>query len=129
MHFHHVFEIDTALFQGTAPRPDSFNEMIGGDELAAWLHAALVEKGLDCAKPYVTDHGWDFEIRHEGGRYLVVCSCDFETEGEATEWHAVQVAHQKGNPIDPNPVLNLVRSVLEGEPAMTITVDEAKRRR
>lgn len=88
-----------------------------------------MEKGLNCGEPYAEDHGWDFEIRHEGGRYLVVCSCDFETESEATQWHAVQVAHLKGNAIEPNPVLNLVRSVLESEPAMTITADEAKRRR
>lgn len=128
MHFHQLFEIETDLFSGDAPRPDAINELIGGDELAAWLYKRLVAKGIICHAPYAEDHGWDFEVRSDRRRYLVVCSCEFADDGVPADRHFVQVARTKGEANEPDPVLVSVREVLTNEQAIQILADEPKRR-
>ena len=128
MTFHRVIEIETRLFRGVAPRPDIINEMIGGDELAGWLHGRLVAKGLQCGTTHAADHGWDFPVTSGGKRYLVVCSCDFEAEDAPAESHIVQVAQQKGEAVEPDPVLEAVRHALAAAAGIEIVSDEPRRR-
>ncbi|MCD9026720.1 hypothetical protein LDO26_00635 [Luteimonas sp. BDR2-5] len=125
-HFHHLFEIETDRFAGAAPRPDAINEMIGGDELAAWLHGRLCARGHACGEVYAEDHGWDFEITQDRRRYRVVCSCDFPEEGVPETCHFVQVAQTKGAPTAPDPLLAEVRAILAAEPDIAIVSDAAK---
>ena len=102
--------------------------MIGGDELAAWLHGRLVAQGLRCGTAHVADYGWDFEVTFGRARYLVVCSCDFEAEDVPAEHHVVQVAQRKGEAVEPDPVLEAVRHVLASTAGVEITADEPRRR-
>jgi len=46
LHFHHLFKIETNIFDGTALRSNAINELIGGDELAAWFNERLVARGI-----------------------------------------------------------------------------------
>ncbi|MEZ0471589.1 hypothetical protein [Luteimonas salinilitoris] len=124
--FHRLFEIETDKFPGVAPRPDAINEMIGGDELAAWLHDRLIAQGYACRDIYTEDHGWDFEVTRDRRRYRVVCSCDFEKEGVPARWHFVQVAQIKGEPVEPDPLLAEVRVILVAGDDIQIVADEAK---
>lgn len=129
MHAHHLFEIETDAFAGLAPRPDAINEAVGGDELAAWLYARLSERGHACRDLGAEDHGWDFDVAHEGRRYRVVSSCEFEAEGVPARCHVVQVAQTRGAPVDPDPLLGDVRALLAGNPDFVVVADETKRRR
>ena len=62
---HHAFEIETPMFKGVAPRPNAVNQLIGGDELCAWIHARLASCGIELSEAWPEDHGWDFEARLE----------------------------------------------------------------
>ncbi|WP_025884972.1 hypothetical protein [Asaia prunellae] len=128
MHFHHLFDIESSIFRGSAPRPDAINEQIGGDELAAWLHERLIAAGIACDPVHAEDHGWDFEIKSGKRRYLVVCSCEFRKKGVSTSWHSVQVAQTKGAALIPDPVLVAVREVLSAAPDIRILTDEPRGR-
>jgi hypothetical protein len=87
---HVVLEVKTDRFTGTAPR-DGLNDLIGGDELANWLSAALREDGFGAVDPWPEDHGWDFAVRHNDIVYLVTCSCDFEDYDRAAADFFVQI--------------------------------------
>lgn len=88
---HVVLEVKTDRFTGTAPRA-GVNDLIGGDELANWLSAALRDDGLSAVDPWPEDHGWDFAVRHNDIVYLVTCSCDFEEDGKPATDFFVQIA-------------------------------------
>ncbi len=128
-HVHHLFEIKTDIFLGVGPRPDAINKGIGGDELAAWLFARLSEGGYACRDLGAEDHSWDFDVAHEGLRYRVVCSCEFEAEDEPARAHVAQVAQTRGATVDPDPLLGAVRALLAGNPDFVVATDEARRRR
>ncbi|MUO42182.1 MULTISPECIES: hypothetical protein [Rhizobium/Agrobacterium group] len=127
MLFHHLFEIETDLFKGTAPRPDALNDLIGGDELAAWLHERLSANEIACGSVHAEDHGWDFEIHSEDRRYRIVCSCEYEEEGRPAREHFIQVAQVKGAAVVPDPVLAAVRGVLMAATDIEVTGDQPKR--
>ena len=129
-----VFEIRTDRFTGTAPR-DGVNENIGGDELASWLSAQLREAGLSAVDPWPEDHGWDFAVRHDGGVYLIVCSCEFEEGPAPATDFLVQVSLERSfmdkllgrRKMDAasDPVVAAVRGVLSAQADMKV-FDQAK---
>ncbi|MCF1464056.1 hypothetical protein FS827_22385 [Agrobacterium vitis] len=127
MLFHHLFEIEAGLFKGTAPRPDAVNDLIGGDESAAWLHERLSAKEIACGSVHAEDHGWDFEIQSGDRRYRIVCSCEFEDEGISAREHFIQVAQVKGAAVVPDPVLAAVRGALMSAADIEVTGDQPKR--
>ena len=69
-----------------ASRAERVNEDIGGHALAAWLSERLTAKGHAGSRPWVEDHGWAFDISHEGRVYLCTCSID-ESEPGPREAH------------------------------------------
>lgn len=86
-----VFNFATSLFAGAPPRPDAVNENLGGDELAAWLVSRLKDKDFAASDFWAEDHGYDFDIRLGGRRYLVVCARDFDEEKERPGHHWIVV--------------------------------------
>ncbi|MCH7304036.1 MULTISPECIES: hypothetical protein [Acinetobacter] len=129
MYFHHLFEIETDIFKGVAPRPDAINELIGGDEFAVWLRERLILQQISCKDIYAEDHGWDFVLNVVGRSYLIVCSCEFEDEELSTEWHSVQIAQIKGEIIEADPILDLLRKLLIDASELTVLADESISRR
>ncbi len=126
---HVVFEVKTDRFTGTAPRA-GVNDLIGGDELANYLSAALREGGFGAVDPWPEDHGWDFSLRHNDNVYLIVCSCDFDDYTTPSSDYIVQVSlertlmdrllgRRKSN-ADSDPVLAGVRAIIAREPDMQI---------
>ena len=128
-HFHHLFEIETDTFTSVAPRPNAINENIGGDELASWLHARLLESGYTCSEIEPEDHGWDFDVTHEGRRDRVVSAGELEAEGVMARWHAVQVAQTRGEAAHPDPLLGDVRALLAENANFVVVADETRHRR
>lgn len=132
---HVTFEVRTDRFTGTAPRA-GVNEMIGGDELANWLSAALREDGFDAVEPWPEDHGWDFTIRHADIGYLVACSCDFEDDGKPATDFFVQIAVPRSlmdrlfgrKKIDAasDPVVAAIRALLVGQADMHVIDQDAE---
>ena len=129
-----VFEVRTERFTGTAPR-DGVNENIGGDELAIWLSSQLREAGLSAVDPWPEDHGWDFAVRHDGGVYLIVCSCEFDEGSKPATDFLVQVSLQRSfmdkllgrRKLDAasDPVMTAVREILNAQSDMKV-FDQAK---
>ena len=130
---HVVIGVETDMFKGTAPRPDAVNELIGGDEMAAWLRRELTTRGIDASEVWAEDHGWDFSVAHNGCIYLVVCSCDFEDARTPKREFCVQVALQRSfcdrllgrRKVDKeqDEVLQMVRSTLTANPNFTLTFE------
>lgn len=129
-----VFEIRTERFAATAPR-GGVNDNIGGDELAIWLSAQLREAGLSAVDPWPEDHGWDFAVRHDGGVYLVVCSCEFDEGPKPATDFLVQVSLQRSfmdkllgrRKLEAvsDPVMTAVREILNAQSDMKV-FDQAK---
>ena len=131
---HQVFEIETATFKETGPRPDAINEMIGGDEMAAWVRAQLCAKGHACTEFWPEDHGWDFFVELDRRQYMVVSSCDFEEAGKPAIWHAVQLSHQRSivdrllgrnRTPEPDPLLADLRDILKANKDFKILAEHS----
>jgi hypothetical protein len=130
---HVVIGVETDMFKGTAPRPDAVNDLIGGDEMAAWLCRELKSRGIDASEVWPDDHGWDFNVAHKGCTYLVVCSCDFEDLGAPAREFIVQVSLERSlfdrllgrRKVDrqQDEILQTVRSTLAANPAITLTFE------
>ncbi len=128
-----VIGVETDIFKGTAPRPGAVNDLIGGDEMAAWLRRELKTRGIDASEVWADDHGWDFTIAHNGRTYLVVCSCDFEDVGTPAREFLVQVSLERSffdrllgrRKVDKerDDVLRMVRSTLAANPDFTLTFE------
>ncbi len=69
---HHAIEFKTKLFQGTAPRPDAINELIGGDQAASWIQGQLSARGFTPGTIVAEDHGWDFTIQNGEKRPILL---------------------------------------------------------
>lgn len=132
---HVVLEVKTDRFTGTAPRA-GVNELIGSDELANWLSAALREHDFGAVDPWAEDHGWDFALRHGDIVYLVSCSCDFEDDGKPATDFFVQIAvtrslidrllgRRKMNAAT-DPVVVAIRALLRGQADMQVTDQDAE---
>ncbi len=132
---HVVFEVKTDRFTGIAPR-GGVNDLIGGDELANWLSAALREDGFGAVDPWPEDHGWDFSLRHADIGYLVVCSCDFEDDGKPATDFFVQIAvprslidrllGRKKTDAAFDPVVAAIRALLVGQADMHVIDQDAE---
>jgi hypothetical protein len=91
----HLFRISTDSFSGKSPRPHAVNELIGGDELAAWLHKMLTLESIQVSEIWEEDHGWAFELEFSGRKYLVVCHCEFTDLGVTEHQHSVLIQHKR----------------------------------
>lgn len=135
---HRVFEVETALFKGLAPRPEAINELIGGDEMANWLHNQLEKRVAGLSEIWAEDHGWAFQAEVNGRQYLVVCSCDFENTRSPATWHAVQVADKRSlmdkllgrnkTPIS-DPLVEIIRETLRSNPHFSVLDEKDVQRR
>lgn len=126
---HHAIEFETKLFQGTAPRPDAINELIGGDEAASWMHGQLSKRGFTPGTIVAEDHGWDFTVQNGEKTYLIVSSCDFSDLGTTENHHIIQVANRRSfldklfgrnKTVGIDPMLKEVREIIERHPEMAI---------
>lgn len=130
---HVVIGVETDMFKGTAPRPDAVNELVGGDEMAVWLHRELLTRGIGASEIWADDHGWDFNLTQKGCSYLVVCSCDFEDVGTPEQEFFVQVSLERSffdrllgrRKLDEeqDEILRMVRSTLAANPDFTLTFE------
>jgi hypothetical protein len=128
MHKAIVFETD--LFNGTSPRPEAVNELIGGDETANWIHSELSKRGYEPDEIVPEDHGWDFLVGKDDKTYLIVCSCDFTGLGQVETCHVIQVSNRRSlidkllgrnKTIGEDPMYVEIRDIVRNHPKMAIT--------
>ncbi len=96
------FETDDFV-DSDAERRERINETIGGAALAKWLSRETASAGLNAVSPWAEDHGWDFEVKHEGATYLIVCTIednDIDGRDACVQVHKVRPAQGKMGQLD-----------------------------
>jgi len=126
------FTFATSTFDDSADvRAQNVNGIVG-HSLAQWLAGELRGLGFTVSEPWAEDHGWDFDIGHDGARYLCACSL---VDGDAppSEGHVSLQKHRtlmdkfKGrNRYTPDDaVAAAIRSILAGYSHITDVLIEA----
>lgn len=120
------FTFATTTFDDSADvRAQTVNGIVG-HTLAAWLAVELRQLGFVVSEPWAEDHGWDFDIGHDGARYLCACSL---VNGDALP-HEGHVSLQKHRTLmdkfkgrnrygSDDAVAGAIRSILAGHPHIT----------
>jgi hypothetical protein len=133
----HDLLFETDRFNLSEPGPHFINPNCFGEDLAAWLRARLVERGIDAGEPDQEDWGWYLDATYRGRIYLVGVGGNADdqpgSDGSAgspnrgewriilephrTFWERLKTVGRDGAPsaID-SEFADVIRTILEAEP-------------
>lgn len=101
-----------------AERGQRINEDIGGAALAKWLSSELRASGLAVVEPWSEDHGWDFKVTTESGKYMLVCTIEDIANTVRQACVQVHLGWSSRSALDPaNPILRKVIELIEARGA------------
>ena len=115
---------DSARFRPILPDESQVNPGCYGAELAYWLCAELVKKGVVTSYPNYEDWGWFIEyITEAGDEYWLCCG---NVHGVDNQWRCFLDAKGKGlfggrkAPLEnAKPLLDALVEILESEPSVS----------
>ena len=84
-----LFEFDTKSFKDDPQILATNVNEFGGHSFATWLTTSLEADNCTASEVWDEDHGWDFFVSNDEGKYLCACQIYFDDAGEPTAGHVV----------------------------------------
>ena len=118
---------ETGRFNLSEVKPHFINPCCFGEDLAAWLRAKLIERGMTTIEPGQEDWGWYIETRIGGTAYFIGIGGNVDEAGREQndgEWRLMIEKHRSltdkitgRNKISPDdPIFGVVEEILRAEP-------------
>ena len=99
-----------------------------GEDLATWLQPRLTIKGIETAKPYQEDWGWELPVKCGQSSYYLCMSGNADDEGsDQGEWRIIVQKRRSilerligtGEIADPDPLIGIIEQILSEEPIIS----------
>jgi hypothetical protein len=132
---HHDLLFETNRFNLSEVKEHFINPCCFGEDLAGWLRGKLIERGIRVDQPGQEDWGWYLGANYQGGSYFIGIGGNADESSKDKnqgEWRIMvervrsiwEKLTQKKEASDGDPMIAVIREILEKEPDLRNVRDE-----